>query len=610
MISCMKQWGKMTKDKNEMRGKRGNAGLRAAMIAACIFCCLVFASRSCNAQKRIVSMPTYMVLLSTEHEMPSLVIEAGGSQIFRLPIASGLSTPASEETLSDVAVGAMERKDEAQVLTAQAKSSLWQSRRFVWKFFADHIEYQQFASGMGNIKRCYFFANGISGNTVGRMPLDVNGNSTVYADKYFSPKANLADIYEYPVSMPESLGVTSETPRPGNYDAFWMSRLFTPPPLMLASHRNDEWVSLGIGVEPGKYRFNALEYSGSVYAGASWWVNYQGREQLRSQTFSSPVVALHFTHDRLDALREYVQWLNAKNFSTQHISPMAKWNRLPIFCGWAEQTVEAKAKQEPPRNYATQANYEKWIGIAESRAIPISTIVIDDKWQKKYGTFEVDEEKWPDMRGFVSRQHALGRHVLLWVPALQTEGLPDELTVHSGGRPVDADVTNPKYEQMMRAQIHHLVADVGIDGFKEDWIAGLQDFSATEQSAPVYGIEFVRRFQWLLYDETHKCKSDALVETQTPNPLFRESSDVSRLNDVFYGARNLRDTMLHRAQIAWLAGWPLVDTDNGGATNLEEWHSYFEFQPQLGIPALYFVSKTENTKETVPDSMWHELAAI
>ncbi len=48
------------------------------------------------------------------------------------------------------------------------------------------------------------------------------------------------------------------------------------------------------------------------------------------------------------------------------------------------------------------------------------------------------------------------------------------------------------------------------------------------------GIEFVRRFQWILYDETHKAKPDALVETQTVNALFRESSDVTRLNDIWY----------------------------------------------------------------------------
>jgi hypothetical protein len=51
---------------------------------------------------------------------------------------------------------------------------------------------------------------------------------------------------------------------------------------------------------------------------------------------------------------------------------------------------------------ATQAKYEEWIKVLEQRGLPIGTIVIDDKWQQHYGTFDVDEKKWPDMKGFTA----------------------------------------------------------------------------------------------------------------------------------------------------------------------------------------------------------------
>jgi hypothetical protein len=154
------------------------------------------------------------------------------------------------------------------------------------------------------------------------------------------------------------------------------------------------------------------------------------------------------------------------------------------------------------------------------------------------------------------------------------------------------------------------VADLGVDGFKEDWIGGVSRASGLTLHAPLFGIEFARRFQFILYDEAHRWKPDAMVETQTPNPLFRESSDVLRLNDVWYGSRGVAEMMKRRARIARIAGWSLVDCDNASSTNLEEWWAYMLQQPAIGIPALYFVYQTESTREEVPDSKWRQLAEI
>ncbi len=494
-------------------------------------------------------------------------------------------------------------------MTATAASSLWTNRRFLWKFFADHVEFQQFAQGDHPIGRCYFFSNGISERWTNGQSQGVASNTTVYADRYFSPRVNHADQQYFTIAMPQSVGVSAETPEGTAYDPLGMDGLFVPPPLALAFHRGDIWTSIGVATSPGKYSFNALEYSGSRYAGASFWVNEQGRESA-SAGFSSPIATLHFGYSEFESLSAYVRWVDASGFSTQHRYRNAAWHHLPIFCGWAEQTEEASERGVEAHDLATQKNYESWIAILEKRALPFGTIVIDDKWQKHYGAFDVDETKWPDLAGFTQRQHAEHRHVLLWVPAFHLEGLPDELCLHLNGKPIAADVSNPLYEKFLRQQIKHLVKDLGVDGFKEDWLSGFSDYSQVQQHAPLYGIEFLRRFQFILYDEAHKWKPDAMIETQTPNPLFRESSDVLRLNDIWYGARDVPAMMKRRAQIAWLAGWPLVDCDNASSTDLDEWWNYMRFQPTLGIPALYFVHKTESTKEIVPDETWGRLAEI
>jgi len=65
-----------------------------------------------------------------------------------------------------------------------------------------------------------------------------------------------------------------------------------------------------------------------------------------------------------------------------------------------------------------------------------------------------------------------------------------------------------------------------------------------------------------------------------------------------------------RAQIAHLSGWDLVDTDNASSTTLETWWEYMEAQPSIGIPALYFLHRTESTLEEPPEWNWVALAGI
>ena len=538
------------------------------------------------------------------------MLSADHQVIFRLPLVSGLSTRGQEETLTNVRMVSQEHQADSERWQVSADSSLWSDRCFTWTFFSDHIEFQQSARGDKPIQRCYFFSNGISERWTNGGSPGVFANSTIYASKYFSPSPNHADQYEFHIAMPQSVGVGSEEQDPTSaYHPERMNGLFAPPPLFLSFGSLNAWASIGIGDHPGQYRFNALEYSGSRYAGASFWVNYAGYISAATG-FSSPVAAIHFGYSQYDTLSSYVSWIDQKGFGTQARYPHAAWHRKPIFCGWAEQTRQASEQKVEAHDLATQANYEQWLAVIESRDLPIGTIVIDDKWQRQYGTFDVDERKWPDLKGFIARQHAKGRHVLLWVPLAHHEGVPDALCVKHDGQCVAGDVTNPQYESFLRSKIHHLVADLGVDGFKEDWVSGAPPDLQLQMHSPLFGIEFIRRFQYILYDETHKCKRDALVETQTPNPLFRESSDVLRLNDIWYGARDVVSMMKTRARIAHIAGWDLVDCDNASSTNLEEWWNYMLQQPSIGIPALYFVYQTESTKEEVPQSQWKRLSEI
>jgi hypothetical protein len=543
-------------------------------------------------------------------QIPQLEVSQDGLKLFRLPSISGLWSPEGKEQLSTVVAGKLQKlAQDHYELVVTAQSSLWTDRIFRWSFYPDHIEFRQQARGPGAIGRCFFFANGISGNWDNGSSPGIWSNTSIFGDQYFSPAVNLGDQSYFTIAISQSVGILEDNPPSAGYHPNEWTGDFAPPPLCLVFRKAGNWAAVGIGTRPGSYLFNALEYTGSRYAGASFYVNYLGY-RTASEGFESPTAVLHFAGSEFEALGAYVLWLDAKGFSTSRRFPNARWHHLPIFCGWGEQENQTRLHPGVPHDFCTQENYEKWIADLEAKGLPFGTIIIDDKWQKYYGTFAVDERKWPDLKGFISRQQAKGRHVLLWVPAYHSEGLDPSVCVLDGGRPIAGDVTNPRYEDMLRSRILHLVRDLGVDGFKEDWIGGVTRRPGVKMHQPIIGIEFERRFQFILHDESHRWKPDALIETQTPNPLFRESSDVLRLNDIWYGARDLTSTMRRRAAIAHAAGWDLVDCDDASSTDLEEWWNYMQAQLALGVPSLYVVSRMKSTLEDVPPHMWTDLAVL
>ena len=360
--------------------------------------------------------------------------------MFRLPMVSGLSSSGQEEKLSNFQIQPLPISGGVERWQVTADSSLWTKRRFTWRFLEDHLEFQQFATGPRPVERCYFFSDGISERWTNGTSPGVFANSTIFASRYFSPQPNLADQDNFTISMPQSIGVLAESREDATaYHPELMTGIFAPPPLFLAFEKGGAWAGIGIGDKPGNYQFNALEYSGSKYAGASFWVNYAGYRSVETG-FESPVVSIHFGYSQYDMLSKYIQWIDQNGFGTQHRLPNAAWHYQPIFCGWAEQTREAAVRKLTPQDLATQSGYERWIGVLEARGLPLGTIVIDDKWQQQYGTFEVDRQKWPDLKGFIARQHSKGRHVLLWIPAFHREGLPENLCVKQAGRTLTADV--------------------------------------------------------------------------------------------------------------------------------------------------------------------------
>jgi hypothetical protein len=492
----------------------------------------------------------------------------------------------------------------------RAESSLWAGREFLWVFGPDAIEHSHTASGRGRLGRCCFFSNGVSGlHDCGTSP-GVDHNTRVYVPRCFSPRANHGDTFYFSTSVPQSLGITNTNAGGGVYDPTQMSAgMFCPPPLQLVFGADHTWAGVGIGETPGLHLFNNFEYSGSRFAGASFYVDYLGYRTVESG-FTSPTAAIHFGSSEYEALRRYVAWLDLRGFSTHNRFPAVPWHERPIFCGWGEQVAGARLRGMRADELCRQDRYTEWLSRIEAASLPVGTVVVDDKWQDRYGLFRPDETKWPDMKAFIGAQHAAGRHVLLWIPVLHPEGLPPELCLRDGGEILAADATNPAYEDLLRKGIRFLVRDLGADGFKEDWVRGFVTRPGVAMHAPLHGIEMLRRYQLIVHDEAHRHREDALVETQTPHPLMRECSDMFRLNDIWFGSRDAGTTMSTRARIGRIAGWRRIDCDGGSSLPLDEWWKYMQLQPDIGVPSLYLLSTMESTFEKVPDHLMRDLKTL
>lgn len=543
--------------------------------------------------------------------VPVAAFSFDGRPMAELAMVSTLDTPQVKEKLSRVRISSLEREGGALRVELTAESNVWKARRFVWRFEPGRVTYHHEAEGNEALGRCYFFSSGRPGLYDAGDSDGYHTNAAFLVPHYHTFNPNLANVTEFDISQPGFVGV-GRSENVGHADYVNIERyygLFSPAPLCFAFHQDEAAMGLGIGAKPGAYRFGGLEYSGCLKFGASFHVQYMGYTRAEG-TFASPEAVLVFGYSPFACLERYVGWVDERGYGTDFRFPEAPWHRRPIFCGWAEQTALCPAGEEPC-DRATQENYEDWAKELDARGVPYGTIVVDDKWQKEYGTFEIDKEKWPDMPGFVRRQHEKGRRVLLWIPAYQAEGVPEEFCAKDAeGNSLFAVPGIEGYDAFVREGVMRLVRETDIDGFKEDWIGRTGDRPGIENYGVLHGIELVRRFQYVVHDALHAVKPDALLETQTPNPLFRESSDMLRLNDIWFATRDLPEMMRERARIARIAGWELLDCDNASPTVIDEWIRYTQLQPYLGVPSLYFLTETESSHERMTRAQSDYLRSI
>ncbi|MFO7679181.1 MAG: hypothetical protein R6X34_03945 [Chloroflexota bacterium] len=113
-----------------------------------------------------------------------------------------------------------------------------------------------------------------------------------------------------------------------------------------------------------------------------------------------------------------------------------------------------------------------------------------------------------------------------------------------------------------------------------------------------WGVEILREYICLIYENMKIRKPDSMLITHTPNPYFTEIVDVLRLNDLDGECQDVLGVMQNRAKIARMCAqnW-LLDTDNDLLVDKARWRAYIQLQPQLGIPDTYDASASAHSQE-------------
>jgi hypothetical protein len=524
-------------------------------------------------------------------DRPFVYLDDGkGMRLAELFLYSSVnSLHGQDDTVEIKSWEAVENADEI-VFSIEASSSLWTKKVYRFRCSPDRFSYEIEVDGRGVLCDVDYFGGYYSGQTRWGSGFFWSGQNFL---RGFNPEPSADEVNYFAPAEGSAIDLMG-VPLPGKANWF-----FTPPPFVFGFQGMRGWVGMGVEAQPGENRFTEYAYQGRK-TGFCLSLSYEGHTQISGKT-CLPAIGFYFGTDEYQVITEHVKALQDKKFiaSPPQQAKPAWWNE-PIYCGWGSQCYLASQVKGRAPDFARQEEYEKFLSTLEANQISPGIIVLDDKWQSAYGENYVDELKWPDLPGFIRTQHQQGRKVLLWLKAWDPEGIPvDECITNARGLPLAVDPSNPAFESRLRASIRRMLSPegYGADGFKIDFTARIPSGPAICTYGDLWGLELMKRYLEIIYEEAKLAKSDALVMTHTPHPYLAGVVDMIRLNDINMD-KDINRAMILRSRIAAIAmPGAIIDTDNWPITNKAAWREYLSLQPELGVPSLYYASHIDSTKE-------------
>jgi hypothetical protein len=501
-----------------------------------------------------------------------------------------------------------EREDTSVVFEVQQKTTAWRHKTVLLTCTTETVEVQVRVEGGGAVSDVCLLG--------GRAVL-ATGAAGVFrsgsrARSIFNPAPTQPVHVVRPAAAPVALGIVGDA-EPGR-----LNGLFSPPPLVVAFGTQEptgptqvphgDWLAASVRAEVGDLTFTQMTYE-PLDGGYLMRFDYEGHTAVDG-SWTSPTLVLRPAATPWQAVADHRADLVGHGCAPAGpVHESHDWWRHPLFCGWGAQCARAAVGDgTSAADLARQDVYDAWLTRLAEHGLSPGTVVVDDRWQVRYGLPEPDPDKWPDLRGWVADQHAAGRRVLLWWRAWSPDGLPaQECITDAVGRPVAADPTNPAYLRRLQATMAELLGanGLGADGLKVDFTQRAPSGATLACHGGSWGLALLHRMLAVMYAAAKRAKPDALMVTQTPHPSFADVCDMVRLNDVLDSDSSghpvpVVDQLRFRHAVATHAlPYHLVDTDQWPMPNRAEWLAYAEAQAALGVPALYYVESIDNSGEQI-----------
>ncbi len=509
----------------------------------------------------------------------------GGEAMGEIALVFSAHTMTGKDVSSTLSPWRITEYEDGILIKCECDSTFWRKKEIELRFSEDRIVYTASVEGRGELSDVELLGGYYTGSNK-RI-----GNARLYSGfqgKWlFDPEPDCAERYKRGVYERSLIDLTG-VPIPGRDGWF-----FTPPVFCYVLRNNGNCMTLGIKAEPGMNNYTEFEYTGG--SGQELLLRYEGYTKVDGK-YVLPSLHMIFGRDEYELISE---------FSRQELPsalPRPDWWTRPIFCGWGAQSALSQDMNCPAPQLSNQQFYERFTISLDEKNIDPGTIVIDDKWQARYGLNDVDEQKWPDMKRFIADMHLKGRKVLLWLKAWDPEGVPAELCIRDfRGTPQSIDPQNPRYLKLFAKACENMLSPNGLDadGFKIDFTARIPTCPGCERFGDHWGLELMCDYLSMVHDTAKQIKPDALVMCHCPHPYLADKLDMIRLNDVNI-AQPVCDQMLHRAKLV-KATLPdkLIDTDNWPMPDKRSWLEYVKLQPDLGVPSLYYLWHMDNSPEEI-----------
>jgi len=365
---------------------------------------------------------------------------------------------------------------------------------------------------------------------------------------------------------------------------------FSPAPFCYPLGLQDgTWMSVSLEPRPDQMRFTRFCTDPDENGNLAFGIRYEGHPTF-DKHYESPAVVMRFgAADAYASLRQHAKGVVAAGKVAPIQREAAEWWQGVMVCGWMAQTPGGTGFATAG-GFAgcTQALYEAHVAKYTEVGIEFDILTIDAGWQTSWGLWEVDQTKWPDLRGFIDQQHALGRKVLLWLSP-QTDGLPEDELYRVGDRQL-LDPNNQSWLARLGKCCQQLLGSgpdsCDADGIKLDGTGGMPPPGKPVTTKELHGMEYLHAQLQAIHDAAKAAKSDCLLDFEIANPHFAALHDMCRLNDFFLPVDMALMVMRERARVAQAVGFGLaVDTDHPAH------EEYFRHSQEFGNISLYLTDK-------------------